>query len=317
MKEKVFSQFKRIFVLQILLTLSGLALEYPYAPYNQGKMDPQLTGWPLNPAMIEYVSKHTALRRPGSEPGGVGYSAWKEFGPVTPSADGDGNPNWYVAFHEATLKQVSAYKTEKGNDVDILLVGDSITAQWSGMAPYEQYPHPFNNAWKAAFPTYSAVNIGIGGDKTQGVLWRLDHGGNILGELNPKVVILAIGHNNMYFTPETGTLNAAKGVQWCAKNLREKFPKAHVIVVKVLPNGKPGENFYKDAKAINADLDTLNLQSDPLIHVLPDLWSEMTDADGTVKEGLLRDGVHPSEAGYAIFAAKLKPLVDSLLEKTK
>ena len=25
------------------------AIQYPYAPYNDGKMDPQLTGWPLTP----------------------------------------------------------------------------------------------------------------------------------------------------------------------------------------------------------------------------------------------------------------------------
>ena len=27
---------------------SNPVLTYPYSPYNEGKMDPQLTGWPLN-----------------------------------------------------------------------------------------------------------------------------------------------------------------------------------------------------------------------------------------------------------------------------
>jgi hypothetical protein len=47
----------------------------------------------------------------------------------------------------------------------------------------------------------------------------------------------------MFFTPETGIEAAAKGIEMCLKNLREKFPAAEVIVAKILPAHAPGHRF--------------------------------------------------------------------------
>ena len=90
------------------------------------------------------------------------------------------------------MKTVQANK----GPIDVLLVGDSITMQWGA-------------SWKKHFPDLKTVNIGIGGDKTQNVLWRLDHGG--VEGLQPKAIVLMIGNNNMFFTPETGIEAAAQG----------------------------------------------------------------------------------------------------------
>ena len=56
-----------------------------------------------------------------------------------------------------------------------------------------------------------------------------------------------IGNNNMFFTAETGIEAAAKGVKACVDNVRAKFPKAEIVVAKILP---------------------VKLESDPKIHVL-------------------------------------------------
>ena len=39
----------------------------------------------------------------------------------------------------------------------------------------------------------------------------------------------------MFYTPETGIEPAAQGIKVCVENLREKFPKAPVVVVKIFP----------------------------------------------------------------------------------
>ena len=96
---------------------------------------------------------------------------------------------------------------------------------------------------------------------------------------------LLIGNNNMFFTPETGIEPAAQGMKVCVDNLREKFPKAPVIVMKVFPAHTPGSPFYEDIKKVNAALDTLNLEADPKVRVL-DIWGDMVDADGTLKREL-------------------------------
>jgi lysophospholipase L1-like esterase len=266
------------------------ALEYPYAPYNEGKMDPQKTGWPLTDAERAYVLKAEYERRPGREVNQHKPASW----PVTPSAGFWGGSSW-LDTHANLVKVAHAGK----GPIDVLLVGDSITMQWG-------------EAWPKYFPTLKTVNIGIGGDKTQNVLWRLDHGG--VDGLEPRVVVLLIGNNNMFFTPETGIAPAAQGIKVCADNLREKFPKALVIVVKVFPAHAPGNPFYEDIKKVNAALDTLALEADPKVRVL-DIWGEMVNADGTLKKGLFTpDNIHlTQDGGYKLYAGKLKPLIEAFL----
>ncbi len=297
------------------------AFEYPYAPYNQGKLDPEIKGWPLSAQSLEFVATPAYKRRPGSESGGQKM----EYLPYTPSADGSGNPNWFVTAHSTLVTSLDHFKKDHDSKVDILLIGDSITWQWTDIkTPYSQYPQVFNKPWTDAFGKYTAFNIGMAGDKTQGLLWRMDRGGvegSTLPALAPRLVILAIGHNNMFFSRETGTLSAAKGVLWCVKNLRAKFPQTPVIVSKILPNTNPDAPFYKDAQEINAHLETLLAQEkDAKVHLLPDMWKEMTNpADGTVRAEFFRSEekpngkIHLSIEGYRLWAEKLKPLVDQLL----
>lgn len=266
------------------------ALDYPYAPYSEGKMDPQLTGWPLTEEEKAYVLRPEHDRRPGREANQHLAAMW----PVTPSAGNWGGTSW-LDTHAKLVETVQAHQ----GPIDVLLVGDSITMQWGA-------------AWGEHFPGLKTVNIGIGGDKTQNILWRLDHGG--VEGLEPRVVVLLVGNNNMFFTPETGIAAAAKGIEMCVKNLREKFPDAPLVAVKIFPAHAPGNRFYEDIKRTNAALDALLPGGDPKVHVL-DIWGEMVNADGTLKAGLFTpDNIHlTQEGGYALYAARLKPLVEKLL----
>lgn len=97
------------------------ALDYPYAPYNQGMMDPQLTGWPPTDAERAYVLVPEHERRPGSEQTRYPPAMW----PVTPAAGHWGGTSWLDTH--ATL--VDTVRASRG-PIDILLVGDSITMQW-------------------------------------------------------------------------------------------------------------------------------------------------------------------------------------------
>lgn len=257
------------------------ALDYPH-----NTDEPQKNGWPLTAEERLYVTEKAEHdRRPGREINRHLPHLW----PVVPTAGHFGGDSW-LKLHEAHVKTVQ----ENKGPVDVLLVGDSITIQWGA-------------EWKKHFPDLKAVNIGIGGDKTQNVLWRLDHGG--VDGLQPKAIVLMIGNNNMFFTPETGIEPAAKGIEMCLKNLREKFPAAAIIVAKILPAHTPGNAFHEHIKKTNAALDPLKLDSDPNVKVL-DLWPDFTNADDTIKKDLFTpDNIHLSPAGYAVYAEKLKPLL--------
>ncbi len=268
----------------VLATQTVLAMDYPYQTD-----EPQKSGWPLSDEERAYVLRPEHDRRPGREANKHLPAMW----PVVPSAG-----NWGGTYWLDTHAKLVEHVKENAGPCDVLLVGDSITIQWG-------------ESWKKHFPDRKAINIGIGGDKTQNVLWRLDHGG--VDGLQPKLILLMIGNNNMFFTPETGIEPAAKGIEMCVKNLRDKFPKTPIIVAKILPAHQPGNRFYEDIKKTNAALDPLKRESNPDMFVL-DLWNDFTTEDGTIRKDLFTsDSIHLSLAGYAVYAERLKPFFDHFL----
>ena len=256
-------------------------------------------GWPLSEAETTYVLRPEHERRPGVAEKKHQPALW----PVTPTAGHWGGSKWL----ETHAKLVAHVQATQG-PIDVLLVGDSITQQWGSVLDRK----PLNAAWQKHFSRYQTVNLGIGGDKTQNVLWRLDHGG--VAGLRPRLLVLLIGNNNMFYTRETGVAAAAQGITACVENLRAKFPEAELVVATIFPAHRPGHAFYEDIKQTNAALRAMQLERDPKIHLL-DLWPEMIEADGTLRRGLFQaDNIHlTQDGGYAFFAARLQPLFARLL----
>ena len=136
------------------------AIDYPYQT-----VEPQKTGWPLTAEERAYVvDKPEHDRRPGREANKHLPQLW----PQVPSAGHWGGSSWL----DTHAKLVEYVKANPG-PCDVLLVGDSITQQWG--SPLDK--GVLNESWRKLFANYRTINIGIGGDKVQNVLWRLDHGG--------------------------------------------------------------------------------------------------------------------------------------------
>ena len=77
-----------------------------------------------------------------------------------------------IPRHKEFLKIVA-----KGEG-DVIFIGDSITQGWEGKAA--------KKIWDDAFGAFKPVNLGISGDQTGHVLWRLTEGKEI-EPLKPKV----------------------------------------------------------------------------------------------------------------------------------
>lgn len=71
-------------------------------------------------------------------------------------------------------------------DTQLLFIGDSITQGWESAGAKE--------VWARHYDKYKAVNLHIGGDRTQHVLWRLDHAP--LEGVKPEAAAVMIGTNN-------------------------------------------------------------------------------------------------------------------------
>ena len=186
--------------------------------------------------------------------------------------------------------------------IDLLFLGDSITQRW------EQAPE----VWDQFYGHRRAVAMGIDNDGTQQLLWRLDHA-NLEG-VSPKLVVLLIGINNIGNDGvEAEELN--EGITAVLAKIREKCPAARVLILGILPYGQslhPGRP--ETIAETNARL--ARLADGERVHFL-DIGACFLLSDGAVDWTLLHDGVHPSPAGYEVFAQAIEGKVSELLEEWK
>jgi platelet-activating factor acetylhydrolase IB subunit beta/gamma len=282
------------------------AVEYPYAPYREGSMDPQVSGWPLTQAEETYVLSPEYGRKPGHE----AQKHLPDMWPVTPTAahwgSKDPHNRRYLDLHAKVVARVQ----QPGARPDLLLLGDSITQHW-GDDVVDQAP--WRAAWKTHFSQRSAINAGIGGDRIENVLWRIEHG--LFTGTSPRVVVLLVGVNNTPLIASGVPPQAvAEGIRLATLRIRELSPESQVVVVQILPFGKPQDANSGHARTINQALVAMRLDQDPQIHVV-DAAPAMLAEDGTMKPGILApDNLHLAEGGYAAYAEQLRPLVDSLLD---
>ena len=96
-------------------------------------------------------------------------------------------------FYDWHRRHAEMLRIKHEVDPEIVLIGDSITHMWGGL-PAEPGRARGAKSWDALFGE-RALNLGFGWDRTQNVLWRIDHGE--LDGLNPKLVVIHIGTNNL------------------------------------------------------------------------------------------------------------------------
>ena len=204
---------------------------------------------------------------------------------------------WMSTAHWKERHAGHVTRAKKG-ECDLLFVGDSITEGWGN-----------NAAWKKHFAPRKAVNIGIGGDTTQNVLWRLANGA--VDGLSPKAVVLLIGTNNFGLHGDSPD-DVAKGVAAVVASLRERLPSARILLLAVFPRDeKPGTGMRKKILELNPKLAAL---ADGTAVSYLDLGPKFLAADGTLPKDVMPDFLHLSEKGYAIWAEALEPVLSEWLK---
>ena len=197
----------------------------------------------------------------------------------------------WMKTHESFNERV------KQGNADLAFIGDSITAGWgrNGKAVWDEY-----------YAKRNAVNLGIGGDRTQHVLWRLDHG-NIDG-IHPKLAVLMIGTNN------SGTNTSeqiAAGVTAIVEKLRAKLPDTKVLILAIFPRG---ENNDDPKRKVNEGANEIikKLADGKMIHYL-DIGPKFLAADGSLSRDVMPDLLHLNEASYRTWAESIEPKVKELM----
>ncbi len=212
--------------------------------------------------------------------------AAQKFGP-----DGKVNPG-FASAHERFVKVAQEATAE------LVFLGDSITAGWGSK----------KEIWSKAFGQYQPANFGIGGDRTQHVLWRITNGE--LDVIKPKAVVLMIGTNNSGSDSAEGI---ADGIKVIVETIREKQPQAKILLLAVFPRGEkvspnPGRDKLNQVNAMIAKLD-----DGKNIHFL-DIGSKFLQPDGSLSKDIMPDFLHLSEAGYQIWADAIGPKLVELMK---
>lgn len=201
---------------------------------------------------------------------------------------------------------------------DVVLIGDSITHFWAGKDSIGEMDDSLTKPiWKETFRGLDVMNLGIAGDRTQSVLWRLDNKALLLAK--PKVIGLMVGINNSWSESATARANTpeetVQGVKAILARLRDRFPEAQIIVSAVLPSGEPGSKVRTFIARVNNMLERLPACAyDGKVRYVD--WSDRFLApDGTIPRALMHDLTHPTDAGYAILGGLLRPEIDAALER--
>ena len=138
-------------------------------------------------------------------------------------------------LHRRVHEKINA-RVKQGH-VDLIFLGDSITHFWTSEGYWK---NDGTEVWNKFYGKRNAVNMGVRGDWTQHVLWRLDHG-NIDG-IAPKLAVLMIGTNPIGVDPPE---DVAEGVKAIVEKLRAKLPQTKVLLLGLLPRGETQEDRFR------------------------------------------------------------------------
>lgn len=225
---------------------------------------------------------------------------------------------------------------------EVIFLGDSITHGWEGQ-----------KAWQEHFGSFKPVNLGIGGDQTGHVLWRITDG-HELDHLSPKAAVIMIGTNNI---GGHSAQQIAGGIKAIVEELKRQKPNIKVLVLGVFPRGnaleadlsleqiaegmKPiNEELKKetpDVKRLNTLVRNLRQQrgtigaanlnkkvaeinaiianlDDGKTVFYKDIGKEFLDQNGGLSGDIMPDYLHLSAKGYDIWGKAIKADIEKLVK---
>lgn len=202
---------------------------------------------------------------------------------------------WYAVARdiEATLE---------GRKLKLLMLGNSIT-QGLGGERQRITSRAGQQAMDEAIGKGAWENAGISGDRTQHLLWRLKNCN--YNRCSPEVAVITIGINNINAGDEAK--DVAEGIVACAEEARRQLPNTRIILLGLLPAGKPANAWMRRAcDEVHAHLKRANIKD--VEYINPTSW--FTLDNGELNTALYsKDNLHLSAEGYKVWSKKIAELI--------
>ena len=204
----------------------------------------------------------------------------------------DGTPHpGFERTHEGFVKIAKSGRTR------LLFIGDSITEGW------RRYP----DLWSTAFGKYQPANFGIGWDRTQNVLWRLENGE--LDGMTPTVAVVLIGTNNLQADPAEGI---ARAIGKIASTILEHSPTTKVLLLGIFPRGQHSDR--NPAREELAAVNGLVAKLDDGKHLFfLDIGARFLEPNGDITREMMPEFLHLTEKGYHLWADAIGAKLDELM----
>ena len=187
----------------------------------------------------------------------------------------------------------------KQGDIDLVFLGDSITDRWPRVGEW---------SWLKLAP-YQPANFGIEGDCTEHLLWRLEHGE--LDAISPKVVVVLIGSNNVFYFADEAPEWTARGIERIVAMIQKRSPTCKVLLLGIFPRDEKDSRVRRTITAVNREIQRL----DDGAHVrFADIGAQFLDGDGNIPADIMPDKAHLSPKGYAIWYRSLESILPGMLK---
>ena len=180
-------------------------------------------------------------------------------------------PPYYPGAWRAHLEEL---KFAKRGVVDLVLIGDSLAQRWDTKMWYPM----------------RVVNLGVGGDRTQEVLWRL--ASREWSKLRPRKVLIILGSNNLTSDNKVCAINF--GLVQVFRRVAAIWPSTQTGFLEIPPRG-PRFLDYNDSR-MQINVAARHVPGVKAINVDDAItcgWQEPCT-------NYLDDNVHFTEAGYRV-----------------
>jgi lysophospholipase L1-like esterase len=243
----------------------------------------------------------------------------------TPAGYNSTRPTERIEYWQKRLNEIDARLAQPDSlaSVKLLFLGDSITDFWT-MADNPWFPGKVGGLaiWNETFggtdPDNLALNLGISGDRTEHLLYRIQPKSDAgLGQLdrpdlNPDVIVLLIGINNSWDAESPAVDSVLAGIQAVVAAVHQRKPKALIVLQSLLPTNEPARNTQL-VLPVNAALAAFAAEAPQSAHVrYLDLYPSFLNEEGQQNPAFFMDGVHPSESGYRVWRDQLLPYLDEI-----
>lgn len=207
--------------------------------------------------------------------------------------------SWWLPRHQEKLEEIKNLKARHENS-ELVFIGDSITHNWEKDGA---------NVWNRNYKKYNALDLGFGGDHTENILWRLQHGE--VDGIHPKVAVMMFGTNNTGDRQEN-PMTTAEGMKRDIEEVQRRLPDTKILLLAIFPRDEKPDSL---SRRINENVNAIisGIADNKKIFFL-NINQAFLNSDGVLSKDIMPDLLHPNEKGYEIWAKAMEPELHKLMQ---